>query len=301
MSFTSGKSKTLTYVLIALIPLAGLAGWLITKNVLQGGESYSIDIAGSTTVFKIANEAKNDFSATHPGVTITVAGTGSGAGITALIDGQIDIAMASRPVKTEENTSAGNTLKAFAIAKDGLSIIVHESANLLDITLDEARAIFNGTVTDWSDPIVAEAGLTGTIQLVVREEGSGTRDAFNELVMGDDEQLEPGSAYADTALQKSSNQLIKDAVAANSNYIGYVGLGYIDDSVDAVIIDGIEPTMETVLDNTYEIQRDLYLVTSGEPEGLIKEFINWMFSPEGQDLVVDSGFINIAATTDEVY
>ncbi len=300
MSFTSGKSKTLTYVLIALIPLAGLAGWLITKNVLQGGESYSIDIAGSTTVFKIANEAKNDFSATHPGVTITVAGTGSGAGITALIDGQIDIAMASRPVKTEENTSAGNTLKAFAIAKDGLSIIVHESANLLDITLDEARAIFNGTVTDWSDPIVAEAGLTGTIQLVVREEGSGTRDAFNELVMGDEKQLEPGSAYPGTELAKSSNQLIVDAVAANTNYIGYVGLGYIDERVDAVIIEGVEPSIETVQDASYLIQRELFLVTNGTPTDLIGEFINWMFSPDGQSIVVDSGFINILPTKEEI-
>ncbi|MBN1329149.1 MAG: phosphate ABC transporter substrate-binding protein [Candidatus Heimdallarchaeota archaeon] len=300
MSFTN-KSKILTYVLIALIPLAGLTGWLITKNVLQQGETYTLNIAGSTTVFKIVNDAKNNFSTTHPGVIITVAGTGSGAGITALIDGQIDIAMSSRPVKSSENATAGNTLKAFAVAKDGLSIIVHESANLLDITLDEARAIFNGTVTDWSDPIVAAAGLTGTIQLVVREEGSGTRDAFNELVMGDEKQLEAGSAYPGTELAKSSNQLIVDAVAANTNYIGYVGLGYVDERVDAVFIEGIEPTIETVQDATYLIQRELYLVTNGTPTGIACEFINWLFSPVGQSIVVDSGFINVLPTKEELF
>jgi len=300
LSFTS-KNKFLPYILIALIPIAGLSGWLIAKNILQSGETYNLNIAGSTTVFKIANEVKDEFSAAHPGVSITVTGTGSGAGITALIDGQIDIAMSSRPIKSEENATGGNNLKAFATAKDGLAIIVHETANNLDLTLDEARAIFNGTVTDWSNPIVAEAGLTGTIQLIVREEGSGTRDTFNELVMGDEKQLEEGSAYPGNELAKSSNQIIVDAVAVNSNYIGYVGLGYVDDRVDAVVIEGVMPSIESVQDASYLIQRELFFVTNGTPSGIIGEFINWLYSPDGQSIVVDSGFINVLPTKDEIY
>ena len=232
------------------------------------------------------------------GTRVTV-GVGTGAGITALTDGVADIAMASRPVKDIENETAGYQLKAYAIAKDGLAIVVHASANTLNITLDEARAIFNGTVATWDHPIVAEAGLTGEVQLVVREEGSGTRDAFNELVMGDDKQLEPGSEYAEGALPKSSNQLIKDAIAANPNYIGYIGLGYIDETVKAVLINGVLPTKESVQNGTYQIQRDLYLVAMGEPEGLASEFINWMFSPAGQDVVIGTGFINVAKTSEE--
>ena len=299
MSFTS-KSNILTYILIALIPIAGIAGWLITKSVIQGGETYELDIAGSTTVFKVIDSSSTAFSEYHPGVTVTVSGTGSGAGITAIIDGQVDIAMSSRPIKDSENASANNNLKAYAIAKDGLAIIVHESANSLDINLTVARMIFNGTISDWSHSAVSSTGLSGTIQLVVRESGSGTRDAFNELVMGDDTQEEPGSAYPGTEIAKSSNQLIVDAVAANDNYIGYVGLGYIDERVDAVKINGTTPSVKTVQDGTYEIQRDLFLVSMGEPIGLIKEFINWSFSPEGQSIVLETGFINVAPTKDEI-
>ncbi|MFW9922027.1 MAG: phosphate ABC transporter substrate-binding protein [Candidatus Thorarchaeota archaeon] len=300
MSFTSRKSS-LTIILIILIPIAGISGWLISKSVMKSGETYQLNIEGSTTVFKIIEESSAVFSQYHPGVDVTVSGTGTGAGITALIDGQADIGMASRPVKDEENTSSGGTLKAYAIAKDGLAIIIHASANPLDITLDIARAIFNGTISDWINPLLSSTSLTGTIQVVVREAGSGTRDAFNEIVMGDEKQLEVGSAYVSNAIQKSSNQLIVDAVANNPNYIGYVGLGYIDETVDAVSINGIEPTIETIQDGSYDIQRELYLVTKTNPEGLVKEFINWTFSPEGQSIVVETGFINVAATTEEIY
>ena len=298
MSFVK-KGNILTTILIILIPVAGIAGWLITSSVLSSDSEYQLDIDGSTTVFKIIEAAQFEFMDSHPGVTVTTSGVGTGAGITAVTDGVADIAMASRPVKAIENETANYELKAFAIAKDGLAIIIHASANPLDLTIDEARAIFNGTISDWSDPLVVSAGLTGSIQIVVREEGSGTRDAFNELVMGDDKQLEPGREYASGALPKSSNQLIKDAVAANPNYIGYVGLGYVDDSVNAVLINGTLPSIESVQNGTYGIQRDLFLVTKGEPTGLAKEFINWMFSPVGQDIVIETGFINVAKTSDE--
>ncbi|NHJ84392.1 MAG: phosphate ABC transporter substrate-binding protein [Asgard group archaeon] len=295
MSFTS-KRSVWTYVLMALIPIAGISGWLITKTILQSGETSQIVIAGSTTVFKTIDAAQEEFMTSHPGIIITVSGTGTGAGITSLIDGSIDLAMASREVKSIENATSGGLLRSHAIAKDGLIVIVHESANPLDLNLTEVELIFNGTITDWSDPIVSVAGLTGTIQLVVREEGSGTRDAFNELVMEGDDDPYPG-----TEIPKASNQLIVDSVAANPNYIGYIGLGYIDERVDAISINGTQPSIETVQDGTYEIQRDLYLVTMGEPTGLIKEFINWMFSPDGQSIVIDSGFINVAPTKEETY
>ena len=300
MSFSS-KRTVLTWVLIALIPIAGISGWLITKYTTNPGEQYQINIDGSTTVYKIIKSSLQPFMDYHPGVIVTVSGTGTGTGITSLIDGQADIAMASRPVKSEENISSGGLLKSFPIAIDALSIVVHASASQLNITTDVARAIFNGTISSWSDPAVAVAGLSGQIQVVVREAGSGTRDAFNELVMGDEKQLEPGSQYAAGAISKNSNQLIKDAIATNPNYIGYIGLGYVDSTVDVVIINGVMPAIETVKDGTYDLQRDLYLVTLNNPQDLIKEFINWMLSPEGQKIVIDSGFVNVATTSDEVF
>ncbi len=298
MSFTN-RTKNLTILLLILIPTSAVISWLITTSILNARTEFILNIDGSSTVFKIIDTAQFEFMDSHPGVSVTTSGVGTGAGITALTDGVAEIAMASRPVKAIENESADYKLRSFAIAKDGLAIIVHASANTLNITLDEVRAIFNGTVETWADSLVSGAGLTGEIQLVVREEGSGTRDAFNELVMGDDKQLEPGSEYAEGALPKSSNQLIKDAVASNPNYVGYVGLGYMDETVEAVLINGVLPSKETVQNSTYDIQRDLYLVTMGEPEGLAKEFINWMFSPVGQDVVIETGFINVAKTSDE--
>ncbi|MHA1170539.1 MAG: phosphate ABC transporter substrate-binding protein [Candidatus Heimdallarchaeota archaeon] len=300
MSF-SRKRDRLVIILIILIPVAAVSSWFLARSVNNAGETYYVTIEGSNTVYKIIDVTSKMFTQTHPGVIVSVTGSGTGSGLTALIDGQADIAMASRPYKDTEQTAANGSLEAVVFAKDALSIVTHASANPLDLTIDVARAIFNGTISDWSHPAVNTTGLSGTIQVVVRESGSGTRDAFNELVMGDNTQLEPGSAYVSSAIQKSSNQLIKDAVATNPNYIGYIGLGYIDSEVQAATINGVEPTLENVLNDSYFIQRELFLITLGIPEGMVWEFINWSMSPEGQDLVLESGFINAAPTSDDVY
>ena len=300
MSF-SRKRERLTIILIILIPTASVIGWFLAKATIQGGDMYEINIEGSSTVYKIIEKSGQAFTESHPSIRVTVSGTGTGTGIASLTDGQCHIAMASRFYKDSEQQLANGSLNAISIAKDALAIIVHASANPINITLDIARALFNGTIDNWSHPLVSAIGLSGDIQVVVRESGSGTRDAFNELVMGDIKQLEPGSNYTNDALQKSSNQLIKDSVAANPNYIGYLGLGYVDDEVIALSIEGIEPSIETVLDGSYIIQRELYLITLGEPEGLIREFINWSLSPTGQDIVLETGFINVADTSDDHY
>jgi phosphate transport system substrate-binding protein len=297
----SRKRDRLVIILIILIPVAAVSGWFLARSTNNAGETYFVTIEGSNTVYKIIDLTSKAFTQTQTGVTISVTGSGTGSGITAIIDGQADIAMASRPYKDIEQTAANGSLEAVAFAKDALSIIIHASANPLDLTIDVARAIFNGTISDWSHPAVNVTGLSGTIQVVVRESGSGTRDAFNELVMGDSSQIEPGSQYVSSAIQKSSNQLIKDAVAANSNYIGYIGLGYIDSEVRATTINGVEPTLENVLNESYFIQRELFLITLGIPEGIVWKFISWSISPEGQDLVLESGFINAFPTSDDVY
>lgn len=293
MSFGK-QTNLLTIILIVLIPIAGATGFLITWGVMRdGGASSQINIEGSTTVWKIMETSHQEFMDAHPSVTVTVSATGSGSGITALIDGQCDVAMASRPYKESENDAAGGQLTDFAIAKDALSIIVHADADPLDITLEEAKQIFSGEITNWDDPAVSEAGLTGEIQVVVRESGSGTRATFNDIIMGEED-------YVEGAIEKTSNQLIKDAVAANDNYIGYVGLGYVDSSVDAVSLGGVAPSQATVVDGTYPISRSLFLITMGEPEGLIKEFINFHFSPTVQYIVDDVGFIAVGTKWDEL-
>ena len=295
-------NNTLTYVLVVLIfvgtGLGIFIGWLAFKG--EGGETIILNVQGSTTVEKICTLSAVPFMTAHPTVQVTVSGTGSGTGIGTLINGQCDIAMSSRAVKSSENDTAfantGEYLRAFAIAKDGLAVIINDDATgTLDLNIDEIRAIFNGTITTWGDAKLPNVGLAGEIQVVVREEGSGTRDAFNELVMGDEDQEEPGSQYAGDALPMTSNQMIFDEINTNPQAIGYVGLGYISTGVVSVDVDGVTPTFDTVIDSTYSIQRALFLVTLGDPEvdSLIWEYINWHFSPEGQHYVFESGFINI--------
>ena len=309
MSF--GKnSNTLTYVLITLIVVGTGLGFLVDWLVFKDGgssETYTLDIQGSTTVEKICTLSAVPFMEAHPGVQVTVSGTGSGTGIGTLINGQCDVAMASRPVKSSENTTAhdqnGEWLRSFPIAKDGLAVIINDDAtSTLDLSIDLIKAIFNGTITDWGDAKLPSIGLSGEIQVVVREEGSGTRDAFNEMIMGDEDQENPDSQYVGDALPMTSNQMIFDEVNTNPQAIGYVGLGYVATGVEAVSVDGVTPSFETVVDGTYLIQRDLFIVTLGNPEAgsLIWEFVNWHYSPEGQYYVFDAGFINIQSKRDDL-
>ncbi|NHJ49251.1 MAG: hypothetical protein FK733_15795 [Asgard group archaeon] len=304
MSFGQ-NNKLFTWILIGLIPIGACAGILIGWAVFQGGGG-DLNIQGSTTVEKIATGSAVPFMKGHPGVNVFVSGTGTGTGIGTLINQQCDVAMASRLVKNSENSSAFNStglyLRSFAIAKDGLAVIVNDAANsTLNLTILEIRSIFNGSITSWSDPLLVSIGLTGSIQVVVREEGSGTRDAFNNLVMGDEDQVVPYSKYVGDALSLSSNQNIFDEIESNDQAIGYVGLGYIKDGIEAVTVDSIEPTVENVLNGSYIIQRDLYFVTLGYPESdsLVWEYVNWHLGLEGQYWVFAAGFININEKRDD--
>ncbi len=309
MSFGKNTNK-LTYLLIALIfvgtGLGVFIGWIAFYDG-QGGDSYTLNVQGSTTVEKICTLSAVPFMDAHPGVQVTISGTGSGTGIGTLINGQCDIAMASRAVKSSENetahTSTGAWLRQFTIAKDGLAIIINDDAtSVLDLSLDEIKAIFNGTISSWDSTALPDVGLSGDILVVVREEGSGTRDTFNGLVMGDADQEFPDSQYVGDALPMSSNQMIFDEVNTNPQAIGYVGLGYLGNGVESVHIDGVEPTFETIVDTTYSIQRGLYLVTLGDPDvgSLVWEYVNWHFSPDGQYYIFDSGFINILPRRDNL-
>lgn len=276
-----------------MIPIAAIFGGIISwSNVIKISQ-YGLDIEGSTTVYKIMENMSREFSIVHQNVQISVTGTDSSSGITALIEGLIDIAMSSRPVTEFENTSADNSLKSISIANDVLAIIVNKNANPFNISLDGLRAIFNGTISNWSDPLVTAAGLTGPIQVVVREMGSGSRNFFNEFVMGDITQSSVGSSYIETAIEKTSNQLMLDAVTNNDNYIGYLGLGFLSDEVNALGIENIYPSTETIEDESYPLQRELLLVIINAPlENLmINEFINWVLSPKGQSIVKDIGFV----------
>jgi phosphate transport system substrate-binding protein len=300
---SSGKTSELfTWILIALIPISAGAGLFIGWAIYSGvGTSITLTVKGSTTVEPIIIATVEHFEVTHQGVTIEGTFDGSGTGISALIDGNADVAVSSRAVKSSENDTAFSThneyLRAFAIAKDGLTVITNNinTTTNFDLTIDEIKAIFNGTITSWDNPLLAGNGLTGDILVIARDSVSGTRGSFDELVMNNDD-------YVIGFQEKTSNADVITEIGTNPQAIGYCGIAYLDSTVKTVYINGIEPTKETILDGSYDITRDLYVVTLGYPgvNSMIWEYVQWLFSPTAQYYIDYVGFIAVQIKRDDL-
>ncbi|HPD60915.1 MAG TPA: phosphate ABC transporter substrate-binding protein [Thermodesulfobacteriota bacterium] len=244
-----------------------------------------ITIKGSTTVLPIAQSTAEVFMERHPEVKISVQGGGSGVGIAALIDGTCDIGNASRSMKEKELSDAvakGVDPKANMVAMDGIAVIVHPSNKISGITKTQLKGIYTGKVSDWS----ALGGEKQKIVVVSRDSASGTFESFGEMAL-DKEKVRPD------ALMQASNQAVASTVSKTPGAIGYVGLGYITSQVKALALDGVLPSKETVLNNKYKLARPLFMYTNGSPQGIIKQFLDFILSEEGQKLVEEAGFVGL--------
>lgn len=250
------------------------------------GTSSKITMNGSTTVFPIAQKLAEVYMDQHPNVKISVEGTGTGNGIAALIDGTTDIANASREITPDEIEKAkakGVNPYEIVIASDAIAIIVNNANPVSNLTREQVIDIFTGKITNWK----AINGRDMEIVVVSRDTSSGTYGSFMELA------LPKGAKITDKALYQASNQSVKNTVATTEGAIGYVGLGYVDNSIKAVSYEGVVPNKENVLNKTYKLSRHLYMYTNGEPKGEVKNFIDFVLSPAGQDIVESVGFIRI--------
>ena len=277
-------------------------GWGTTSLIAPGGAgTTSIIITGSTTCEPIITECATQFMALNPNVDISVSGTGSGDGISDTIDGQNDIGMSSRNIKASENASAGNHLTDFKFAKDGIAVIIdanHPDAAWLQsngLTMDQVFLIYNGTYDTWDD--INSTLSSQAIDVHTRADGSGTRATYEELVLyGGTEELGDNSGYTSSVtgyIEVASNTVMVTTVSADQYGIGYCGLGYVDTTVIAVPVDGVIPSIASVLDDSYPISRSLHLTTNGEPTGWVRSFIDFIYGPVGQAVVADEGFIRI--------
>jgi phosphate transport system substrate-binding protein len=234
--------------------------------------AQKLTIQGSTTVLPIAQYAAEVYMDNNPEADITIRGGGSGTGIAALIDGATDIADASRPMKTKEIKKArekGVNPVANIIARDGIAVIVHPDNPLNEISKEDLKKIYTGEVTRW-DKIAA----------------SGTFETFNKLALNK-------AKVTDGALMLISNLEVARIVAQTPGAIGYVGLGYLSDEVKALKVDGITPSEETVRNETYPLARPLFMYTNGSPDGLAKDFIDFIMSEQGQKIVQEAGFVPV--------
>jgi phosphate transport system substrate-binding protein len=260
-----------------------VAGIVLLSGCVSKDNSADVVIAGSTTVQPIITKASEVYGEKHPGVRLGVQGGGSGTGIRMVGEGSVAVGASSRELSSEEKINHPD-LVTTTVAVDCIAIVVHPSNPLgkLSLTVEQVRDIFSGRITNYKEV----GGPDRRIVLVEREDGSGTRSMFEGLVMGKTD-------VSDAALQKPASGAIRFTVSGNENAIGYVGIGYLDGSIAPVAVNGISPTEENVRSKRYPLRRNLYLVTKGEPIGLAKEFIDFILSDEGQNIVKEEGFIGV--------
>ena len=239
----------------------------------------SLQLAGSTTVQPLAEELAEAFMAGNPDLTIEVQGGGSSVGVTSAGEGTVAIGMASREIKASELETYAD-LKVFTIAYDGIAVVTNPDVALDSLTLDQVRGIFSGEITNYSQV----GGADATIVVVSREEGSGTRAAFEELAMTVNKEVAP---MFEKALLQQSNGQVRTTVATTPNAIGYLSFGFLDSSVKGVPIDGIEPTVANVKAGSYPIVRPLNMMTNGEPSAEAKAFLDYILGMDGQAIVAE--------------
>lgn len=260
--------------------------FLLIASVLGTGLfAQKLTIQGSTTVLPIAQAAAEAYMDNDPDADITVRGGGSGTGIAALIDGATDIADASRPMKDKEIKQArekGVNPVEHIVARDGIAVIVHPDNQLTDISIDDIKKIYTGEYSNWNKVGKGK----GSIVVVSRDAASGTFETFNTLALDD-------AKLTDGALMLASNLEVARVVAQTPGAIGYVGLGYLSDDIKALKVEMITPTEETVRDMTYPLARPLFMYTNGKPVGMTKDFIDYIMSPEGQEIVREAGFVPV--------
>ncbi|TCL66582.1 phosphate transport system substrate-binding protein [Hydrogenispora ethanolica] len=253
------------------LALLAVIGALLLMTVSSfAALSGTINMVGSTSVQPLAEELAQAFMAKNKGVKIFVQGGGSGAGIKAAMTNSAEIGNSSRELNPDE-TGIHETV----IAKDGIAIVVHKSNPVSNMSTDQLKKIYAGEYTNWKQV----GGPDENIVVVNREAGSGTRGAFEEIVLGK-------TPNTSKCLVQASTGAVQQSVSITKEAIGYISLGSLDTkAVKALKIDGVEATEKNVLAKTYKIQRPFLMLTKNAPAGLVKTFLDWVLSPEGQKIV----------------
>jgi len=263
-------TKYIIGIIVVLLVIVG------AYFVLAGGSSQeSINIVGSTSVQPVAEKLATEYMKKNPDVKITVQGGGSSVGIKSVQDGTADIGTSSKELK--DNESAG--LTQYEIGKDGIAVVVNSQNSVSGLTLEQVKGIFAGNITNWKEV----GGADAQINVVVREDGSGTRDAFQEIVLG---KLDNGTkvSFKKDAIVQSSTEAVQQTVVQDPNAIGFISFAAVKDA-KALQIDNVAPSESTIMDGTYKIQRPFLFLVKGDASGAVKAFIDWVNGAEGQAII----------------
>jgi len=250
----------------ALVPLTSLEG--------------TLRIAGGTAHLGVMEDAKRNIIQVNSNIQIMVEGGGSGVGVKKVGEGLVDIGNTGRAVSDEEREKYG--LVSFAFAVDGVTVVVHPDNHVKALSTEQVKKIFAGDITNWKDV----GGTDSSINLYNRDKESGTRKVFWKKCLGKGDMSENSNFV-------KSNGAMKTAVSNDPSGIGYLSIGYVDETVNAVTLDGIEPTQENAKEGTFKVTRKLYMNTKGEPTGLTRAFIDYIMSRDGAEIVRSKGYIPI--------
>ncbi|MBT9138782.1 MAG: Phosphate-binding protein PstS [Syntrophomonadaceae bacterium] len=275
------QKKLIWIIIAAVLLIASLAVIVYLRPEEADTEpalSGTLVIAGSTSVAPITEELDRAFEARHPEVRIDVHSTGSSAGIRSAADGTAGIGMSSRNLSTAEK---GLGLTETVIARDAIVVIVHPRNPVNDLTTEQLRGIYTGKITNWREV----GGRDARIMAITRETGSGTRAAFEEMVM-DRKPIFPG------AITMVGAGGVKAALVGAEHGIAYISLWGVDATVKVVKIDGVMPTAESVLAGKFGIARPYILITRGV-EVLERAFIDFVLSAEGQKIIEEAGLVRV--------
>lgn len=240
--------------------------------------SGTLSMNGSTSMEKVIKAVNGAFMEKNKGVTVNLNLTGSGTGIQEASEGKCDIGNSSRKLKDEE----AEKLDATVVGLDGIALVVNPANKLEDITLQDLAKVYSGEITNWKEL----GGDDKAIVVIGREDGSGTRDGFESIVMGDKE-----PKYAQ---ELESTGSVINAVATTDGAIGYASLANVDEAVKALKVGGVEATEENVKSGAYEVQRPFICATlKGSDNKLVKAYLDFILSEEGQALVLAQGAVPV--------
>lgn len=269
--------KTFTRVLAAVLgTLVCASSALLTS--CSSGEAKTVSTDGSTSMEKVIGALGEAFEADNSGTTFTYNPTGSGSGITAVLEGRCDIGLSSRALKDDEKAQG---LTETVLAYDGIAIIVNPSNTVEDLTVDQIASIYTGEITNWSEV----GGADGEIVLIGREAGSGTRDGFESITKTND-----SCKYRQ---ELTSTGDVITTVANNPNAIGYASLASVKDTVKALKVGGVTPTEDTVKDGTYLIQRPFVFVTKADTKlsDTAQKFFDYAMSSAAASIISKAGAV----------
>ncbi len=264
------NTKYIIGIIVVLIIIVG------AYVVFAGDNTTKITIAGSTSVQPVAQDLATAYMKEHPNVKIEVQGGGTSVGLTDVSQGTAQIGMASETLTPNETQGLDN----YTLGQDGIVAIVNNNNTVSAVTSAQLKGIFTGNTTNWSQV----GGSNGKIDVIVREVGSGTRVAFQALILNN-------SAYVSSAIVQTSTGAVAQAVSQDPNAIGFISFASLTNKVKALSINGVTCSATTIANGSYTTQRPFNFLTKGPASGAELAFINWCDGPEGQAILNNNSIV----------